>query len=107
MPNRHERRRTKVFQAGTLTPQKAKEMLANLKRMCSWEGCEATVEGSLPKSWSNLVLYWSPMPGALDAIPPENWLRDAVLCPTHTQALDGRLLKDIGRAVDAPAQGSA
>jgi hypothetical protein len=39
-------------------------------------------------------------------IPPTDLLRDAVLCPEHTQILEGQL-KDLGRAVMAEPKGSA
>jgi hypothetical protein len=58
-------------------------------------------------NWTNLIVYQGkPKLSFLD-IPPKDCLRDAVLCPTHTQLLD-RQLKELGRALlDQPAAGMA
>jgi hypothetical protein len=76
-------------------------------RICVWEGCSERISGDLPKGWSNLVLYGSPQPRLnLETVPPQDWLHDGVLCPKHTRRLEEQL-KDIGRALDAPAAAEA
>jgi hypothetical protein len=73
---------------------------------CAWAGCQAHFDGhDLPPGWTVFLLYRArrPILNFLE-IPPQNWLRDTTLCPEHTVLLD-RQLKELGRALDAPAQG--
>ena len=102
MPNRHERRKTKVFESKIIPVGKLRGGL------CAWEGCQAAfASDDLPEGWTWLNLYRSkrPQPYLLD-IPAKDWLRDTTLCPEHTLQLDGQL-KDIGRVVSGPSAGSA
>jgi hypothetical protein len=48
----------------------------------------------LPRGWINLLAYWSKrLEFNFLKIPPEDILRDAVLCPAHARAL-GSQFKD-------------
>jgi hypothetical protein len=105
---RHERRKAMVLRKTTM---RASEFAA-LPSVCAWDGCEATCTHKeneyLPKGWTMLLAFWSAQPVAnvLD-VPARDWLRDAILCPQHTAALDG-LLKPLGREImNRKAEGSA
>jgi hypothetical protein len=101
MANRHERRKTAVFERKMIPPTQL------TGRICAWRDCEARFAGDMPAGWTNLILYWAPRPilNAAD-IPARDWLRDAVLCPEHTRLLDSQL-KELGREVSGPVAGSA
>ena len=75
---------------------------------CAWDGCATTFDGDLaPEGWSWLILYHSKRPHLnFFDIPTKDVLRDAALCPTHTRQLERRL-KDNGRALSGPTEGSA
>jgi hypothetical protein len=106
--NRHERRKAaKVFELEMIPANQIGGM------MCAWRGCEAVVKyddlrnGDLPGGWSALLLTRSLRHYAnLLDIPPSDCLRDACLCPKHTQLLDS-LLVDLGRELDGPVAGTA
>ena len=75
--------------------------------MCAWDGCAATFSGDMPKGWTNLLVYWSKRPELnFLTIPPQDMLRDAVLCPEHACALECHL-KDLGRLVSISPKGVA
>jgi len=100
--NRHERRRAKVLERKNIPMEKI------AGHLCAWDGCERTFQGEMPRGWSFMLLYWSKWPSLeFWDIPPNDGLRDAVLCPEHTKQLDGNLLKDIGQDLMRPPIGSA
>jgi len=68
--------------------------LADMPRGCAWQGCTAHFKGDMPHGWVSLTTYWAPQPIAnfMD-IPPHDVMRDAVLCPLHTLALETFLKK--------------
>ena len=33
-----------------------------IRRMCCWQGCEATYQGDQPADWRHLLMFWSPRP---------------------------------------------
>jgi hypothetical protein len=60
--------------------------------VCAWHGCAARFTGNMPRGWTNLLTYWSKRPESnLLQIPPEDMLRDGVLCPEHARALESQL----------------
>lgn len=77
---------------------------------CAWDGCPETYEGSIPKDWRFLLVYWAehPDPNTTlgDICRGKRSDRDGVLCPTHTRRLDA-LLKDIGRGLIRSPEGTA
>jgi hypothetical protein len=91
--NRHERRKAKKFELKLIS----KEQLAAAGSMCAWDGCEATFKGEMPRGWTILLTYWAKRP-VLDlmTLPARDWMRDGVLCPEHTRALESQL-KDLSR----------
>ena len=69
-----------------------------IRRMCCWQGCEATYQGDQPADWRHLLMFWSPRPvGAFVDIPDATWDRDGVLCPQHAAELEG-VAESRGRA---------
>jgi len=62
--------------------------------------------GDLPAGWTNLVVYSGKLALNFADIAPTDLLRDAVLCPEHTQMLESQL-KDLGHAVMTEPMGSA
>jgi hypothetical protein len=75
--------------------------------ICAWEGCPETFRGDMPKGWTWLLSYWNPLPiNRVEKIPEAHWYRDACLCPAHLLTLE-RQLKNLGREVFGPPQGSA
>jgi len=61
----------------------------------------------MPKGWVWLLAYWSKQPKVtMDLSPDTEWVRDTALCPAHAVELD-MMLKDLGREVMQPAEGSA
>ena len=99
--NRHERRKAKVFEVKNIP-------IADISgSLCAWDGCAATFSGDMPKGWTNLLVYWSKRPELnFLAIPPQDMLRDAVLCPEHACVLECHL-KDLGRLVSMSPKGMA
>jgi hypothetical protein len=84
-------------------------------RVCAWKGCACTTGlDAMPSGWVNLITYARPRPDAKLVkrgkvavyIRDGEWIRDAVLCAQHAMELELKLV-DLGRALDAPAQGSA
>jgi hypothetical protein len=52
----------------------------------------AKFTGNMPSGWINLLAYWSMIPEMnFLQIPPEDILRDGVLCPEHARALESQL----------------
>jgi hypothetical protein len=82
------------------------------KSICAWDGCEATCAHDknkyLPKGWTFMLVFWSahPVLNFLD-VPRNDMLRDAVLCPEHTNALDRQLKPLVSRRLDRETQGNA
>jgi hypothetical protein len=74
-----------------------------IRRMCCWQGCEATYQGDQPADWRHLLMFWSPRPvGAFVDIPDATWDRDGVLCPQHAAELEG-VLRVVGPEPTADA----
>lgn len=110
MTNRHERRRTKVFEMKMVR-------LADIKTsICAWDGCDASCPfNDMPKGWTYLVTYWASQPMVDVSSGPQNdtlrvplrdILRDGVLCPEHTRALEDQL-KNLGRELHQTPMGEA
>jgi hypothetical protein len=60
--------------------------------VCAWDGCAARFTGDMPRGWINLLAYWSKRPEMnFSTIPPQNVVRDGVLCPEHAGALESQL----------------
>jgi hypothetical protein len=99
--NRHARRKAKVSELKTI-------QIADITGcICAWDGCAATFDGDMPKGWINLFAYWSPRAElAFWTIAPQHVLRDAVLCPEHTRALECQL-KELSRLGSMPPMGVA
>jgi hypothetical protein len=106
--NRHERRKTMVFEKKIMRVSD----IAAVGSICAWDGCDATCTHNeneyLPKGWTVLLMFWSgkPVVNIWDDVPPSDMLRDAVLCPEHTRALDGQL-KPLASRLDRETQGNA
>jgi hypothetical protein len=99
--NRHERRKAKVSEVRTIP------LTAISGFLCAWEGCPAKFQGDMPRGWINLLAYWSKCPELnFLKIPPQDVLRDGVLCPEHARALESHL-KDLGRLGSMPSSGTA
>ncbi len=103
-----QKRNPKVFEQVTMS---AAEVQAKMKgSACAWDGCKETYEGSIPKDWRFLLVYWGerPDPNATlgDICCGKHSDRDGVLCPTHTRRLDA-LLKNLGRWAGRPMGGTA
>jgi hypothetical protein len=93
MTNRNERRRAEVI---------AKRMtfaeFHKLNSICAWAGCTEIADHQkgkiyLPKDWTALLMFWSenaPRDIVRD-LSASNMLRDCVLCPKHTAALQLQL----------------
>ena len=99
--NRHERRKTAVFEKTTIT----RADIAAAARICAWDGCLASFHHNkeieyLPKGWTILLVFRAKKP------PPSDMQRDAVLCPAHTAALERQLKQLSSNDLDRP-QGSA
>jgi hypothetical protein len=75
--------------------------------ICAWDGCAARFSGNMPTGWINLLAYWSKRPEMnFSKIPSQDVVRDGVLCPKHTRALEAEL-KNLGRSVSIPPEGAA
>jgi hypothetical protein len=102
--NRHERRKATVFEKKMIPASRLN------RSICAWGGCEATcAHHNLPKGWTFLLAFWSahPVVNIWDDVPPQDMLRDAVLCPEHTNALDRQLKPLLASRLDRETQGSA
>lgn len=65
--------------------------------ICAYEGCPRTFKGPMPTGWTWLQLYWSPQ---VNSEPLQrDWMRDGVLCPSHTLKIDA-LFKRISRVAE-------
>jgi hypothetical protein len=106
--NRHERRRAKILEQKRQRVSLAELEKMVARRMCAWDGCVAHFTGDMPRGWVWLMAYWAKQPVLAPArdVPYADMPRDCALCPEHAAAFD-RLLKDLGRGLDAPAAGSA
>jgi hypothetical protein len=86
--------------------EKKNVRLSDLSSLVSaWDGCGASCpHDDMPKGWTRLLMFWSKKP-ELDfwKVPQRDWLRDAVLCPEHTAALERQL---IARDLDREPQGN-
>jgi hypothetical protein len=61
----------------------------------------------MPEGWTALLMFWSRRPVEnVWGVPREDWLRDAVLCPDHTAALQ-RQLKALPTQLDQEPAGNA
>jgi hypothetical protein len=99
--NRHTRRKAKAGEVKSIP-------LADISTcMCAWDRCAATFGGDMPRGWTNLLSYWSKRPELnFLNIPPQDMLRDAVLCPEHARALEFQL-RDLCRLASMPPMGMA
>jgi hypothetical protein len=66
-----------------------------MRYLCAWRGCRHTFDDVMPRQWTWLVTWWSARPVGNIDFRTQPVIRDAVLCPEHTQALEAQL-KDIG-----------
>jgi hypothetical protein len=72
------------------------------RRMCCWEGCEATYEGEQPANWRHLLIFWAPRPvRAFVDIPDVTWDRDGVLGPQQARELTAVLKLGEAESPDA------
>jgi hypothetical protein len=84
--NRPSRRRAKAFE------EKDVPLADIVGCVCVWDGRVARFGGAMPRGWINLLAYWSKHPESnFLQIPPENILRDSILCPEHVRALESQL----------------
>jgi hypothetical protein len=109
--SRHERKGSAMERKGPRGFWKLEKIPASMitDMQCAWAGCEAHFKfgDGMPKGWTWLYVYWShePKTNLLDIV-SKDCLRDAALCPAHTQLLDSQL-KELGRTLSQPVAGSA
>jgi hypothetical protein len=110
MPNRHERRKAAaVFELGTMTTEQF--LAAGIK--CAWDGCTASFHRKdneyMPPGWTVLLVFktQAPVYHIWNDVPPSDMLRDANLCPEHTEMLDRMLCELPSKAFIREAMGNA
>ena len=76
-----------------------------MQYLCAWAACARTFDEPMPPNWTWLVTWWAARPVGNIDFKTQPVIRDAVLCPEHSRALEAQL-KDIGTGGSAPG-GSA